>query len=230
MQCMDLPFLCAESALQAAHMQFLPPDSVLSLSVGSHLKVQGIAESINPGGTASQGVLWVWNCVPVLAQWHWQHLPAESCARARGSAWSLLSSLVVWEGLKRILFIIAVIPAAFHYRGVSVRVDNQTIWESCASVSVRHRHPWFVPACAAIIPVCCCCQRLGTAAAPPPCLQSCHQTPLARTSKIYFWILVFPPDFQNYSPCSFTIPVRVFQLPLVRLEVPVPHHHWSELS
>lgn len=83
MQCMNLPWLCAVSP---AHVQSLPPHSVLSLSVGSYLKVQVIAESLNPGGTVSQGVVWVWNCVPVLAQWHWEQLPAGCCAHGRGCA------------------------------------------------------------------------------------------------------------------------------------------------
>lgn len=99
-----------------------------------------------------------------------------------------------------------IIPAAFHYRGVSVHVDNQTVWESSASVSVSHRHPWFVPACSAIIPVCCCCQELGTAAAPPPCLQSCQQTAPARILKILL--------------LDFSIPAWLPKLFLLKLQNP----------
>lgn len=83
-----------------------------------------------------------------------------------------------------IAFIIPVIPAAFHYGGVSVHVDNQTIWESSASASASQRHPWFVPACTAIIPVCCAARGWAQLLHLLPCLQSCHQTTLARTLRI----------------------------------------------
>lgn len=113
--------------------------------------------------------------------------------------------------------VVFIIPAAFHYRGVSVHVDNQTVWGSSASVSVSHRHPWFVPACSAMIPVCCCCQRLGTAAAPPPLPSELSPINTCQNLKDFTSrFLAFPPDFQNYSPWSFKIPVRGFQLPVVR--------------
>lgn len=33
------------------------------------------------------------------------------------------------------VFIILMIPATFHYRGVAVHAANQTIWENCTKLS-----------------------------------------------------------------------------------------------
>lgn len=165
-----------ESSLSVCRVS--PASSTCAVPATSFCALTGCGKISKGSGDCWIHESW-WHCIPgsclglelcpVLAQGHWQHLLAGSCALGRGSAWSLLSPLGVVRRIEKIIvFIIPVIPAAFHYRGVSVHVDNQTIWESSASVSVSHRHPWFVPGCSAIIPVCCCCQRLGTAAAPPP--------------------------------------------------------------
>lgn len=182
MQCMNLPCLCADSALQNSTCE-IPATSFCALTVwGVTWRFRWwlnpwILMSLHPRELFGFGILSLALALAASPSWvlcPWQGLcliPAELspcwapwCCKDWEWLFSSFQSFQMHFIMEVCLFmwIIRQSGKALH-------------------LSVSHRHPWFVPACSAIFPVCCCCQRLGTAAAPPPCLQSCHQTTFART-------------------------------------------------
>lgn len=90
------------------------------------------------------------------------------------------------------VFIIPMIPAAFHYRGVSVHAANRAICGNCTSVSISPSYPGFLSACISLTEGCDAAPGLGTAAAALSCAsRALTKQHLLELKSIYFWILTF---------------------------------------